>query len=939
MTSKITTLFIRKLLCVLYLCTNRGSKMKKWVAVCMFVVLSNTVLGQVWKQHFTSTHFRIGQNYSEGIFEDFNGFFWIISEASVTRTNLYEYEQVHLIEGGVKDVAFIQSSFCVILSNSSKLYLIFDNTMTEIEANSHQIESFYLIKELTSTIQNTRFGNGVFRSTIPKWIDRIKYVGDTVNVSFCKIFNVERPFVRTTNKYEKYNTTDYKIRNANILYNKNNQIFIYDAVYDSLKMLTFEYNIASFEYYENSLVVLFEDKPRSVFIYSVAGIPLDTLNFVPLIAEIFLTSQNELFAVSKSNLIYHIHGIDAKTYFFGKDVSSFVTIDSSKKIVVADGILYLNNNPALQEFNIVHVFSHNKTPIAISKKDDELFVLFFDHQFKFIREIRIGASTFEYFNYILSKNFLVIQGNTEIFVIDLRSYSFKKHSLLNQNKSHILVGDSTNDVLIDYCNKKISMFNISSGGYLNLLHTINIPIELAKLTINPADKTLYGLSQQGDFCTISNEGHISKLFSYPREMVGNMTVFQFDDYGGFWFNDRFALKHVCFSDGILSHSYSLRQGLPSTAINQVMCYQDSVVALTKSGLTVFYDIKKSKKQKEIRIEIVKIHINNEELINSTPQNFHGLISDITFFYAASTMKNDGRNIYATRLQGFADNWFYSEYPYTHFGNLPPGYYTFEVRFVNEFNDLSEHYQSISFFVKPRWYETLTFKLIAIISFIFIIVIVFYFNNKFLKMKKQVVESEIKILRSQINPHFLFNSFVSLQHLILNESSEKAEYYLTMFAAFFRKVFDTSRNSDISIHDEVVLLTKYLELERLRTRESFGYKITIDDNIHDLNVYIPTFIIQPFVENAVWHGVSSLDNKAGLIDIRFNVIHKYISIEIEDNGCGFESNLNQLVKQNRGIGVTTKRIRKMKGCVVKITNLKTISESKNGTLVEILIKNL
>ncbi len=193
--------------------------------------------------------------------------------------------------------------------------------------------------------------------------------------------------------------------------------------------------------------------------------------------------------------------------------------------------------------------------------------------------------------------------------------------------------------------------------------------------------------------------------------------------------------------------------------------------------------------------------------------------------------------------------------------------------------------------------------------------------------QQVAELEIKSLRSQMNPHFLFNSLNSIRNYIIKNNPQVASNYLANFAALMRKILDASELTKIELGEEIETLKLYIDLELMRFSNKFTYEIVVDDALKEININIPTMILQPFVENAIWHGLLNKEGEGRLI-IHFKEIkneHDEILCEITDNGVGRKATLNN-GKPNK---------HKSKGIIITIERLKKMSENKIFTPVNII----
>ena len=152
------------------------------------------------------------------------------------------------------------------------------------------------------------------------------------------------------------------------------------------------------------------------------------------------------------------------------------------------------------------------------------------------------------------------------------------------------------------------------------------------------------------------------------------------------------------------------------------------------------------------------------------------------------------------------------------------------------------------------------------------------------LSKQIAEIEMKAIRAQMNPHFLFNSLNSIRLLIDREDNESAKIYLTKFSKLIRQVLDHSKHKFIRLEDELNTLRLYLDLEKMRFK-NFNYSITIGPEVGIDFVEIPPLLMQPYVENAIWHGLMHKEKGDRKLEIRIVDRDTMLEIIIEDNGVG------------------------------------------------------
>ena len=207
---------------------------------------------------------------------------------------------------------------------------------------------------------------------------------------------------------------------------------------------------------------------------------------------------------------------------------------------------------------------------------------------------------------------------------------------------------------------------------------------------------------------------------------------------------------------------------------------------------------------------------------------------------------------------------------------------------------------------------------GILIFIILIVILIFLYNR-TKSKKQSVELEQKLLRSQMNPHFIFNSLANIQTFIFNNQNEKASKYLSSFSRLTRNILENSRKEYISLDEEIETLNLYLELQEIRFENKFDYKINIDADIDSEDLFIPPMLAQPFIENAIQHGLINKKDK-GHLHIVFSMKNKNILFKVEDNGIGRTKSKEFVNNSHQSLAtqITKERLKNLnKGIIKKI----------------------
>lgn len=181
-----------------------------------------------------------------------------------------------------------------------------------------------------------------------------------------------------------------------------------------------------------------------------------------------------------------------------------------------------------------------------------------------------------------------------------------------------------------------------------------------------------------------------------------------------------------------------------------------------------------------------------------------------------------------------------------------------------------------------------------------------------ELQNKIATTELKALRAQMNPHFIFNAINSVQYFMTSNDPASSQKYLSKFAKLIRYVLENSKPSTISLDKEIDALKLYIDLEILRFENHFEYQFMIDENINTSFIQIPSMLIQPYVENAIWHGLMH-KKSSGKLMINITIKSSILTCIIEDNGIGrVQSQKNKTVEsltqhKSFGMAVTMERI--------------------------------
>jgi LytS/YehU family sensor histidine kinase len=255
---------------------------------------------------------------------------------------------------------------------------------------------------------------------------------------------------------------------------------------------------------------------------------------------------------------------------------------------------------------------------------------------------------------------------------------------------------------------------------------------------------------------------------------------------------------------------------------------------------------------------------------------------------------------------------------TRFTSLSPGNYSFIAAASLNGKDWYPLATPFSFQISPPFWKTWWFILIVVGFCVLLAVALFRRRIATIKaraaVEQQLAGLEIRALRSQMNPHFIFNSLNSISQLVASRQNDEGLQYLNKFSKLLRLVLEESEHSFISLKDEIKILDLYLQLETLRFGSSFSYSIHSDEAIDEEETLVPCFLIHPIIENAIWHGLLHKEGERRLI-INFHQQEKdKLECIVKDNGIGIEAasqkkaqQLNGEKRQSKGLKIVKDRL--------------------------------
>ena len=434
-------------------------------------------------------------------------------------------------------------------------------------------------------------------------------------------------------------------------------------------------------------------------------------------------------------------------------------------------------------------------------------------------------------------------------------------------------------------------------------------------------------------------------------LVNNMvrTLYKEND-SILWVGTRKGISRIHFSS-IDPLKFSIRNilmtdGLPSGQINDLLVNNGSVWSATTSGLARFSSQFDFTNYTPPPILITGAEVNEKRVSHTEPLELNHDENDLALSFVGLSYRSKGDINYRYRIKELDEKWSETQARQVRYPALPPGEYTFEVLAQNSNGIWSKAPAMMQFTIlRPFW---ATWWFISGVILLFFGLTWAAFNIRYriqrdrMELKQRSLESEQRALRAQMTPHFMFNALNSIQLLIANNERIFAVTNVAKFARLMRNILSNSNHAFISLAKEIQSLELYLELESLRFKGKFTYEIDVGDSVDSEIIKIPPMLIQPFVENAIWHGIMKKEEPGGRVELHLEREGDLLICWVTDDGIGRAKAAELAQKQLKtheslGMKITTDRVKNINQQLgtkmeVKIEDLTDNQGNPSGTRV-------
>ena len=432
-----------------------------------------------------------------------------------------------------------------------------------------------------------------------------------------------------------------------------------------------------------------------------------------------------------------------------------------------------------------------------------------------------------------------------------------------------------------------------------------------------------------------------------------------DNSGQIWVSTLQGLSKVVRYEGnaIYVRTYSRNQGIPDAFWEHCRFRKDSTTGTlwigNSEGLLRIHPEVESQHLRLPIIHLESVHLNHTAIIHPKQDSLYEIpfkYNDLQFHLTAVLLSGAEDIEYWYKVQGAKDDWILAPANgVIDLNNMAPGSYRLVISSFDRANKTYSEEKEFNFRISRPFWMSGWFYFLLILLFIAKVYAYFRFRvnqafkkqNAAITLNRQISESKYLAFQARMNPHFIFNSLNAIQYFITQNDKKSSLTYLSKFARLLRQVLDLTKAIKVPLHEEIDMLKSYLEMESMRFDGHFNYEITLEDTLATSPVEIPGMLLQPFVENAIVHGLLHLKSGEGLLRIHMKKEGEFILCTISDNGVGRKKSaaINAQRKPNHkshGMEIASNRLQLLVENS-RIEDLIQVSDPPEGTGTIVQIK--
>jgi ligand-binding sensor domain-containing protein len=903
------------------------NKINLHITLLLFLIWSFS-----FAQQYTnySTKNGLPSNHVYRITQDYKGFIWFITDKGMAKFNGTEFKVFTTKEGlpsnDIWDIRITPDNKIWFFTKASKLGYIDNDVIYTFESEDKNEILYPVVINQNGNNINFYSNNKYYELENKKWTSLPEksnsfYLEKIIHYKYKSISyinNLDSIFLIENNNKKKHSlllnkerTVEYRgqVNDSLFIWITKNQIQILDLNNLTIKRIKDKAHSDKFRITRYSAVnnnIQFSGENFVVFLgddyqfNKYQNIPKELKSHFS-----FFDRNSNLWIATATNGVYYLpkEKQQAKYQFKDLKVGKINSTNNAIFTSIYNKGFYKYNNQLKQFEPFIEMSGYMYSASYIS----ELDLSYFLSNLKAVQLKNKMQKQFD--NFEVARGLVFYKG----FLYGNSSYGLSKISPLNFKKIKDIQQTGIRD--LEVLNNKLLI--ATSNGIKYYKNDTILPIQ----TLIQFDKPIISITKLGsDNLIVSTDGFGAYITDLKQINILEKSEY-LDVSSAFVYQDKI---YLATSQGVwyykkdqnnykLIRKFTINDGLNSNKINSVYIEDNSLITSSNSGVSSI-PLNGKKAAQFIDIYFDKVFYNKQKITDSlqvryaTNNQLHVNILTIDF-------TENAQHNYIYQLKPVQNKWTKTNSSQLLFNNLAPNQYELTIKSNNKL-------KTIHFTILPLWYQRLITKLIFTLFFLsLLITVVLNIRKRELKKQqkklaaqKKLADFELHALRSQMNPHFVFNSLNAIQYYITKNEIDLSEKYLVKFSRLIRMFFDFSREKEISLSEEIRLLKGYLEIEKMRFGDDFKYKFNIDKKLDIQDSKIPTMLLQPIVENAVNHGIFHNGGK-GCVEISFIFIeNNTYQIIIKDDGVGIKKSKeiqNKSLKNNtsktRSSQVLTERI--------------------------------
>ena len=430
----------------------------------------------------------------------------------------------------------------------------------------------------------------------------------------------------------------------------------------------------------------------------------------------------------------------------------------------------------------------------------------------------------------------------------------------------------------------------------------------------------------GGVCRFNPKTGSKTFYSTSNGLTNNMTYSLLKDKtGNIWVSTNTGISRINPETGQI-RGFGINDGLSINEFNSGASFKDEKGEFFMGGmggLVGFFPDSISNELGETteqRIIINEIRVSGESKRYKRSVKAPDTVylnkgqNNIQIYFSSSDFINSQKTLYRHKLSKINEDWIETDHANRsiNYANLKPGWYSLLLQATDRGGSWNAE-KEIKILIKPRYHETLLFRIMVPGLFILLIASWIHFYIRQLNQKAARKQDALRLqsLQGQMNPHFIFNSLNSINYFISKNDALSANRYIADFSKLIRSILYNFNSDFVSLEKEIESVEDYLKIEHLRFGDKFNYRVVMNQDIPLSQIKVSPGFIQPFVENAIWHGVRGLSGRKGNIVVTYSWDNEKLICTVEDDGIGrkkaeiLKSKIDR--KVSRGIHIVTERL--------------------------------